>query len=41
MASIDVAKTLICELCHNMYNLGWVSGTGGGMSIKVSYHSYS
>jgi methylthioribulose-1-phosphate dehydratase len=25
---------LICELCEQFYHLGWVSGTGGGMSIR-------
>jgi methylthioribulose-1-phosphate dehydratase len=25
---------LICELCRLFYGLGWVSGTGGGISIK-------
>lgn len=26
--------TLICELCRQFYDLGWVSGTGGGISIR-------
>ena len=26
--------TLICELCRQFYTLGWVSGTGGGISIR-------
>ena len=25
---------LICELGQVFYNLGWVSGTGGGISIR-------
>lgn len=25
---------LICELCRLFYSLGWVSGTGGGISIR-------
>lgn len=25
---------LICELCRLFYTLGWVSGTGGGISIR-------
>ncbi len=25
---------LICELCRQFYVLGWVSGTGGGISIR-------
>lgn len=35
MATIQEAKELICELCATYYTQGWVSGTGGGMSIKV------
>jgi len=26
---------LICELCRLFYGLGWVSGTGGGVSIRA------
>lgn len=32
---IDDAKALVCELCASFYRLGWVSGTGGGLSIRV------
>ncbi|KAF3919481.1 hypothetical protein ABW20_dc0100224 [Dactylellina cionopaga] len=28
---------LICELCRNFYTLGWVTGTGGGISIRKEY----
>lgn len=28
-------KSTICENCRHFYDLGWVSGTGGGMSIKT------
>ncbi|KAG7173149.1 Methylthioribulose-1-phosphate dehydratase-like [Homarus americanus] len=31
---------LICELGQVFYNLGWVSGTGGGISIKDGDHIY-
>ncbi len=31
-ASRDLAE-LVCELCRQFYGLGWVSGTGGGISI--------
>ena len=24
----------ICELCRKFYNFGWVTGTGGGVSIR-------
>ncbi|KAL8842544.1 MAG: hypothetical protein Q9170_000498 [Blastenia crenularia] len=30
----------ICTLCRNFYALGWVSGTGGGASIKVGDHIF-
>ena len=32
---VDEAKELISEMCRNFYSQGWVSGTGGGMSIKA------
>ena len=32
---IQEAKELIAELCANLYTQGHVSGTGGGISIKV------
>ena len=35
MATVEEAKLLICEICKNLYAQGAVSGTGGGMSIKV------
>lgn len=28
-------KALITELCRQFYHLGWVSGTGGSVTIKV------
>lgn len=31
---VEEAKTLICDLCLNLYNQGAVGGTGGGISIK-------
>jgi methylthioribulose-1-phosphate dehydratase len=30
----------ICELCRNFYTFGWVTGTGGGVSIKDDKHIY-
>ncbi len=33
--SVDEAKSLICELCRLFYDQGWVSGTGGGISVKA------
>jgi len=34
------ARELVCELCRHFYRLGWVSGTGGGISIKENGHIY-
>ena len=33
-------RELVCELCRNFYQLGWASGTGGGISIKEGGHIY-
>ncbi|KAL8987826.1 MAG: hypothetical protein Q9177_003011 [Variospora cf. flavescens] len=30
----------ICALCRNFYTLGWVTGTGGGVSIKHGPHIF-
>lgn len=27
-------RELLCELCRQFYGLGWVSGTGGGISLR-------
>jgi methylthioribulose 1-phosphate dehydratase/enolase-phosphatase E1 len=35
---VEEAKSLIAELCANLYSQGHVSGTGGGISIKVGQH---
>lgn len=34
--SVEEAKDLICQLCRNFYSQGWVSGTGGGISMKAA-----
>jgi methylthioribulose-1-phosphate dehydratase len=31
---------LICSLCRNFYHLGWVTGTGGGVSIVRGSHIF-
>ncbi|SAL98850.1 hypothetical protein [Absidia glauca] len=33
-------SNLIPELCRLFYNLGWVTGTGGGISIRKGDHVY-
>lgn len=30
-------RLIIPELCELMYHEGWMTGTGGGMSIKKEY----
>lgn len=37
--SVDI-KTLIPELCKQFYHLGWVTGTGGGISIRSDNKIY-
>ncbi|KAM5586059.1 putative bifunctional methylthioribulose-1-phosphate dehydratase/enolase-phosphatase E1 1 [Rosa sericea] len=32
---VNDTKVLISDLCRQFYNLGWVSGTGGSITIKV------
>ncbi len=34
------ARELVCELCHHFYQLGWASGTGGGISLKEGAYIY-
>lgn len=33
--SVEEAKDLICQMCRNFYSQGWVSGTGGGISMRA------
>lgn len=33
-------RVLIPELCRQFYHLGWVTGTGGGISMKYKYEKY-
>lgn len=35
MATVAETAELVCELCRQFYTLGWVSGTGGGISIRA------
>ncbi|XP_024522590.1 probable bifunctional methylthioribulose-1-phosphate dehydratase/enolase-phosphatase E1 [Selaginella moellendorffii] len=34
-SATEQAKTLVAALCRQFYGLGWVSGTGGGVTLKV------
>jgi methylthioribulose-1-phosphate dehydratase len=33
-------RELVCELCRHFYDLGWASGTGGGISLKEGGRIY-
>ncbi|KAF3442031.1 hypothetical protein FNV43_RR15947 [Rhamnella rubrinervis] len=33
--AVNDTRVLISDLCRQFYNLGWVSGTGGSITIKV------
>ncbi|UYV76358.1 APIP [Cordylochernes scorpioides] len=37
---VDDPRQLISELCQQFYHLGWVTGTGGGISIKKGQEIY-
>ncbi|KAL1567174.1 putative bifunctional methylthioribulose-1-phosphate dehydratase/enolase-phosphatase E1 1 [Salvia divinorum] len=34
-SNVKETKVIIAELCRHFYHLGWVSGTGGSITIKV------
>ncbi|KAF2754318.1 Methylthioribulose-1-phosphate dehydratase [Pseudovirgaria hyperparasitica] len=36
----DHPANLICTLCAKFYTLGWVTGTGGGCSIRHNQHIF-
>jgi ribulose-5-phosphate 4-epimerase/fuculose-1-phosphate aldolase len=36
----DHPSNLIPRLCHHFYGLGWVTGTGGGISIRSGEYIY-
>jgi len=35
MSTEEEVRNLVCELCRNFYNFGWVTGTGGSISIRL------
>ncbi len=38
--SLDDPRARIVEVCRELYRLGWVSGTGGGMSLRADGRIY-
>lgn len=34
--TVDEGKALVADLCAAFYRLGWVSGTGGGLSLRAA-----
>ena len=34
--TVEEGKALVADLCASFYRLGWVSGTGGGLSLRAS-----
>jgi len=36
LPSVEEAKHLVADLCRHFYTQGWVSGTGGGISIRAA-----
>ncbi|KAG6494051.1 hypothetical protein ZIOFF_049069 [Zingiber officinale] len=33
--AVGEARALVADLCRHFYNLGWVTGTGGSITVKV------
>jgi methylthioribulose-1-phosphate dehydratase len=38
--TVDDPRARIVEVCRDLYRLGWVSGTGGGMSLRQDGRIY-
>jgi len=38
--AVEDPRQIICDLCRQFYTQGWVSGTGGGISIKDGERVY-
>ncbi|MGE0791058.1 MAG: methylthioribulose 1-phosphate dehydratase [Sandaracinaceae bacterium] len=34
-SGVSDPRALLCELCRELYGRGWVSGTGGGLSLRA------
>ncbi|RWW57817.1 hypothetical protein BHE74_00035370 [Ensete ventricosum] len=33
--AVGESRALVADLCRHFYNLGWVTGTGGSITVKV------
>lgn len=40
MSTEQEIRSLVCELCRQFYQLGWVTGTGGSISIRDGENIY-
>lgn len=40
MSTEEEVRNLVCELCRNFYTFGWVTGTGGSISIRLGENIY-
>jgi len=38
--SVEGPRDIICDLCRQFYSQGWVSGTGGGISVREDDRIY-
>ena len=36
--AVSDTKALAVELCRHFYSLGWLSGTGGSITLRVHHH---
>jgi methylthioribulose 1-phosphate dehydratase / enolase-phosphatase E1 len=34
--AVQEARELVAELCRHFYGMGWVTGTGGSITVKVN-----
>ncbi len=37
---VEDPREIICSLCRQLYSMGWVSGTGGGISLRENGRVY-
>ena len=36
MENLDAIKDQICDVCHKMWQLGWVAANDGNVSVRLS-----